>query len=85
MQYVKYAWRKSRSEKAKSGRGAFTFSLGGMNTISSFTVAPAIADDRVNKIPDERRRNAHEDQPDIAQAIGISWGRFWLRARHRAT
>ena len=48
------------SEKAKSGRDAFTFSLGGMNTISSFTVVPAIADDRINRILDERRQQARE-------------------------
>ena len=31
-------------EKAKSGRDAFTFSLHGMTTIASFTLAPAVAD-----------------------------------------
>ena len=71
-------------EKAKPGCNAFTFSLGGMAAKSSFVIAPAIADDRINKIRDKRLRNAHEDQPDVARAIGFSWGRFWLRARRQA-
>lgn len=71
-------------EKAKPGRDAFTFSLGGMAAKSSFVIAPAIADDRINKIRDERLRSAHEDQPNTAQENGFSWGRFWLRARRQA-
>jgi hypothetical protein len=35
--------------KDKTVRDVFTFSLGGTKTISSFTAAPAIADDRFNK------------------------------------
>ena len=53
-------------EKAKSGRDAFTFSLGGMRTIASFAIAPAIADDRINRIRDEhmeQRRNDQDRQP----------------------
>jgi len=50
-------------EKAKPGRDAFTFSLHGMTTIASFTAAPAIADDRINKIRDERLSRPQEDQP----------------------
>jgi len=71
-------------EKAKPRRDAFTFSLGGMNTISSFVVSPAIADDRINKILDERLRHTQEDQPDTAREMGASWGRFWLRRRRQA-
>ena len=50
-------------EKAKSGRDAFTFSLRGMTTIASFTVAPAIAHDRINKVIDQRLGRQWEDQP----------------------
>ncbi|MBT8090921.1 MAG: hypothetical protein KJO01_12000 [Gammaproteobacteria bacterium] len=71
-------------EKAKPGRDAFTLSLGGMAAKSSFVIAPAIADDRINKIRDERQRQAQEDQPDTGQGIRFSWGRFWLRARRQA-
>jgi len=71
-------------EKAKPGRDAFTFSLVGMAAKSSFVIAPAIADDQINKIRDERLRNAHEDQPEAARPTGFSWGRFWLRARRQA-
>ena len=35
-------------KKARSGRDAFTFSLHGMTTIASFTLAPAIATDRID-------------------------------------
>jgi hypothetical protein len=71
-------------EKAKPARDAFTFSLGGMAAKSSFVIAPAIASDRINKIRDERLRNAHEDQPETARGNRLSWGRFWLRARRQA-
>jgi len=71
-------------EKAKARRDAFRFSLGGMNTISSFVVAPAIADDRINKILDERLGDTQEDQPDTAHEMGVSWGRLWLRRRRQA-
>ena len=55
------------SEKAKPAHDAFTFSLAGMRVIASFTVAPAIADDRINKTRnaehrvDDRRRVARHD------------------------
>ena len=58
-------------EKAKSGRDAFTFSLGGMRTIASFTIAPAVADDRINRILDEYRELRRNDQDRQA--------RPWLR------
>ena len=50
-------------QKAKSGRDAFTFSLRGMTTIASFTVVPAIADDRINKAIDQRLGQEWDDQP----------------------
>ena len=50
-------------KKAKPGRDAFTFSLRGMTTIAPFSITSAIADDRINKIRDERLRQPHEDQP----------------------
>ena len=45
-------------EKAKSGRDAFTFSLGGMQTISSFVAAPAIADNQLNQARSARLQQA---------------------------
>ncbi|MGI9342004.1 MAG: hypothetical protein ACR2QV_04100 [Gammaproteobacteria bacterium] len=42
--------------QAKPARDAFTFSLGGMKTISSFFAAPAIADDQLNKAREARLR-----------------------------
>jgi hypothetical protein len=72
------------SKKAKPARDAFTFSLGGISTISSFVAAPAIAHDQLNKALDERLSQTQEDQPDTAREIGKSWGRFWLLRRRRA-
>lgn len=47
-------------EKAKSGRDAFTFSLGGMTAIAPFMAAPILADDRINRILDGRLKQARE-------------------------
>ena len=41
-------------KKDQTVRDAFTFSLSGMKTISSFAAAPAITDDRFSKVPDGR-------------------------------
>lgn len=49
-------------EKAKPARDAFTFSLGGMTTIASFVAAPAIADDRINKIRDDRLKQGRRSR-----------------------
>ena len=35
-------------------RNAFAFSRAGMTTISSFTAAPAIADDQLKTVPEKR-------------------------------
>ena len=50
-------------EKAKSGRDAFTFSLQGMTTIAPIAAPSAIADDRINKVIDQRLDRELEDQP----------------------
>ena len=62
-------------EKAKPGRDAFTFSLGGMATKSSFVIAPAIADDRINRIRDEHVRRAREARDESP--------RGWLESHRR--
>ena len=49
-------------KKAKVARDAFTFSLGGMTTIASFVPAPAIANDRINKVRDEQQAAARENR-----------------------
>jgi len=71
-------------EKAKSGRDAFTFSLQGMTTIASFTAAPAIANDRLNKVWDERLSQTQEDQPDTARLIEDVLARYFAPGRCRA-
>ena len=45
-------------EKARSGRDAFTFSLHGLTAIASFTLAPAIADDRIQRAAGGRSRGS---------------------------
>ncbi len=71
------------TNKAKPARDAFMFSLGGSSAISSFVIAPAIADDLINKVRDERLSRLQEDQPDTARELAPSWGRFWLFRRRR--
>lgn len=43
-------------EKAKPARDAFAFSLRGMRTVAAFTIAPVIADDRIDRLRDERSK-----------------------------
>ena len=71
------------SEKTKRARDAFTFSLGGMSTISSYVVAPAIADDHLNRHRDERLNRVREDQTDTNNKAPAFAGRFWLLKRLR--
>ncbi len=71
-------------EKAKSGRDAFTFSLQGMTTIASFTAAPAIADDRLSKVWDERLSRPQEYQPSTARKIEDVLGRYFAPGRCQA-
>lgn len=72
------------SEKAKSGRDAFTFSLLGLKTIAGYTAASAIAHDRINKAWDEKLRKAQEEQPVAGGRPRLASGRFWLTRRHGA-
>lgn len=51
------------SEKSRSGRDAYTFSLGGMSAIASFAAPTAIASDSLNKSWSQRLRRSAEDQP----------------------
>jgi len=48
--------------KDKSVRDAFTFSLGGINTVASFTAAPVIAHDRLRQAPPNRVRRSGEQE-----------------------
>ncbi|MBT8090919.1 MAG: hypothetical protein KJO01_11990 [Gammaproteobacteria bacterium] len=70
--------------KAKPARDAFAFSLGGMTAKSSFVIAPAIADDRINKIRDERLGRSQEDQPDTAREIENVLAYYFAPGRCRA-
>ena len=64
-------------EKAISGRDAFTFSLRGLTTIASFTAAPAIADDRINKAISERLTDRQQPRPGIARTIEDFLARYF--------
>ena len=70
-------------DKTRHKRDAFTISLGGISSKSSFILTPAIAHDRINRAMDEKFRKAQEDQPDTAREMS-AWGRFWLRGKRRA-
>lgn len=59
---------------AKPVRDPFTLSLGGMTAVAGFTAAPAIADNRMNKIRDEQLTQVHDDPKQKP--------RFWRRSRH---
>ena len=63
-------------EKAKRETDAFSFSLGGMSTIASFTPAPAIASDRV--------RQARTTQPGPAGKVRRRQPALWLSSRRVA-
>jgi len=58
--------------KDRAARDAFTFSLGGMMTVSPFTLAPAIANDRLR-----------QDRPAQACDNTEQEKRFWLPRRFR--
>jgi hypothetical protein len=83
-QYINILWSKTMFEKAKPARDAFTISLGGMTTIASFTAAPAIANDRLNKVWDERLGRPQEDRPDMARQIEDILGRYFAPGRCQA-
>lgn len=54
-------------KKDKSARDAYTLSLGGMRTVSSFVIAPAIAHDRLRQHRDGQARDTR----------GQKW-RLWM-------
>ena len=61
------------TDRARPARDAFGFSLRGMRTISSFTAAPAIADDRLH------RCESSEKQPSGNRILSL-----WPRQRRTA-
>ena len=63
------------SNEFKRPRDSFTFSLGGLSTVASVAIAPAIADDRINRIRDERlKRGRAADSP-----VKLQFWRRWRR------
>ncbi|MDJ0700653.1 MAG: hypothetical protein QNJ07_12425 [Woeseiaceae bacterium] len=71
------------SEKARSGRDAFTFSLSGSRTIAPFAPVWVVADDRLQN-GTNRPEQPQEDQPDTSVELATRWGRFWLRRIRKA-
>ena len=60
--------------KAKPARDPFTFSLGGMEAIASFAVAPAIANDRIIQDRDDQPdQNCDDSQGDDSDGSDHSW------------
>ena len=70
--------------KTRNNRDAFSISLGGVSTKSSYALAPAIARDRINAALDAKLKRSQEDQPDTEKELLSFWGRFWYRALRRA-
>ena len=64
-------------EKAKSGRDAFTFSLGGMTTIASFTAAPAVDQNRLNQAIGRRLAGMPWNRRDTVLAIENFLARYF--------
>ena len=71
-------------QKAKSGRDAFAFSLRGMSTIASFGPVSASADDRINKVIDQRLAGQPENQPDTIREIENLLARYYAPGCPRA-
>lgn len=46
----------------RKARDAFRFSLGGATIVASYAVMPVVADDRINRIWDERIRRARRER-----------------------
>jgi hypothetical protein len=59
-------------KKDKLARDVFRLSLGGMRTITSFAIAPAIAHDRLRQGPPSQARDTRERKR-----------RFWMPRRFR--
>ncbi len=70
--------------KTKYANDAFTFSLGGLSTVSPFLAAPAVAWDRINQIRDERLELTLEDQPNTAREIEDVLARYFAPGRRQA-
>ncbi|MGB5245925.1 MAG: hypothetical protein WBM54_11125 [Woeseia sp.] len=49
-------------KKDAKSRDAFTLSLGGMRTVAPFVFAPALPNDRINKIRDRQLQQAGKDR-----------------------
>ena len=64
---------------AKSRRDPFTFSLGGMAGINSYTFVPAIPDNRINQILDAKFRQgtAHVESSPLTLRIENALARFF--------
>jgi len=63
-------------EKAKPARDAFTFSLGGMTAVSPFVAMPVVADDRINRVRDQKLAEGQEER--------VKKPRGWLLSRCQA-
>lgn len=64
-------------EKARSGRDAFAFSLKGMTTIASFTIAPAVADDCLNRAWSEKLGKPRTDGRGLTRRIEDALARYF--------
>ena len=54
------------SDKARTARDPFAFSLGGIAAKSTHVAMPAVADDRINRAIDAKLSREPENQPDTS-------------------
>lgn len=52
------------SSEFKRPRDSYTFSLGGLSTVAMVAFPPAISDDRINRIRDERLKHRKDETPE---------------------
>ena len=67
----------------KASRDAFAFNLRGASTINAFVAPPAVPDDRINRILDDRQRPARTDARQPGSDTAPLWERAWLNLRRR--
>ena len=64
-------------DTARPARDAFTFSLSGMAAINSYTIAPAVPNDCINRAWDRRLAGADQDSVRLVLRIEDALARYF--------
>jgi len=73
---------RAMSQSRKTAADGFSFSLGGLTTVASFAVAPAVDANRLNQVRDARRGGTRRRPKLMARLYSIR--RRWAIRPHRA-